>query len=495
MAIRLRKEKPPGEIVTFYSYKGGTGRTMALANVACLLAKQFQQKVLLIDWDLEAPGLHWYFERHDRAEASEVYNRSLQERPGLMDVFETLHQTTSQPGFDPDNLEAIAAVIDGIQLDQYIIETGVPHVYLLKAGRFDSEYSTKVNAFQWVDFYSRSPAIFRLLAEHFKHHYAYTLIDSRTGVTDTSGICTALMPEKLVTIFTTNRQSLSGVLDIARQATDYRKQSNDLRPLMIFPVPSRVETSEVSLRNQWRFGEDQDNLRGYQSAFEQLFQEIYDLTSCDLDNYFNEVQIQHFPRYTYGEEIAVLEEDEGDRLSIARSYESLIKQLLSVIPPWELKRLEVTRNPFEEESIADVVSELGLNLGVNEPEDMGFSLDELEIRLQELDKSIASLDGHTNMLQEALERFKSSQENFAEIQNSESFQNLLELVRKLQESSENARRSIEQYKLELRSPIWTTEEIAQEYVNINEQITKAGNFIRIIQVLLVDLPGYLRRQT
>jgi cellulose biosynthesis protein BcsQ len=29
---------PEGKIVTFYSYKGGTGRTMALANVAWILA-------------------------------------------------------------------------------------------------------------------------------------------------------------------------------------------------------------------------------------------------------------------------------------------------------------------------------------------------------------------------------------------------------------------------------------------------------------------------
>ena len=42
--------------VTFYSYKGGVGRTMALANVAAILAKQ-GRRVLLIDFDLEAPGL------------------------------------------------------------------------------------------------------------------------------------------------------------------------------------------------------------------------------------------------------------------------------------------------------------------------------------------------------------------------------------------------------------------------------------------------------
>ena len=62
-----RRER--GQVITFYSYKGGTGRTMAVANCACLLARgevvpvgeeERPQKVLAIDWDLEAPGLHQF---------------------------------------------------------------------------------------------------------------------------------------------------------------------------------------------------------------------------------------------------------------------------------------------------------------------------------------------------------------------------------------------------------------------------------------------------
>ena len=59
------------KVITFYSYKGGTGRTMALANVAYTLAQQQEElaknqrdkvkNVLAIDWDLEAPSLHRYF--------------------------------------------------------------------------------------------------------------------------------------------------------------------------------------------------------------------------------------------------------------------------------------------------------------------------------------------------------------------------------------------------------------------------------------------------
>src|SRR5437588_10385270 len=47
-------------IFTFYSYKGGAGRSMALANVA----QWFYSKglrVVMIDWDLEAPGIENFF--------------------------------------------------------------------------------------------------------------------------------------------------------------------------------------------------------------------------------------------------------------------------------------------------------------------------------------------------------------------------------------------------------------------------------------------------
>lgn len=50
----------PGSVFTFYSYKGGVGRSFTLANVAVLLAR-WGNRVLCLDWDLEAPGLSDYF--------------------------------------------------------------------------------------------------------------------------------------------------------------------------------------------------------------------------------------------------------------------------------------------------------------------------------------------------------------------------------------------------------------------------------------------------
>src|SRR5207248_3589129 len=52
-------ETPPVYTITFYSFKGGVGRTMALVNVGLELVRR-GRRVLLIDFDLEAPGLTTY---------------------------------------------------------------------------------------------------------------------------------------------------------------------------------------------------------------------------------------------------------------------------------------------------------------------------------------------------------------------------------------------------------------------------------------------------
>ena len=56
-----RNTAPAGSLAvyisTFYSFKGGVGRTMALVNAAVELARR-GRRVLAVDFDLEAPGCH-----------------------------------------------------------------------------------------------------------------------------------------------------------------------------------------------------------------------------------------------------------------------------------------------------------------------------------------------------------------------------------------------------------------------------------------------------
>src|SRR2546428_920018 len=80
-------EKPLGNIITFYSYKGGTGRSMAVANVAWILASG-GKRVLTVDWDLEAPGLHRYYTPF-------LSDKDLTEADGLIDLLIEFRDATA----------------------------------------------------------------------------------------------------------------------------------------------------------------------------------------------------------------------------------------------------------------------------------------------------------------------------------------------------------------------------------------------------------------
>ncbi|MDD2705523.1 MAG: AAA family ATPase, partial [Acidocella sp.] len=74
--------RPEGKITTFFSFKGGVGRTMAVANVG-FIAAMAGKRVLLMDWDLEAPGLPVYFRGITEHEAASTIRKA----PGILDLF------------------------------------------------------------------------------------------------------------------------------------------------------------------------------------------------------------------------------------------------------------------------------------------------------------------------------------------------------------------------------------------------------------------------
>jgi cellulose biosynthesis protein BcsQ len=347
----------PGEVITFYSYKGGTGRTMALANTACLLAQRDAKgKVLMIDWDLEAPGLHLYFK--DKCQRwfpgeDDSAAQALDAWPGLIDLFEKLDADIRNAGGGGGTGEDPApGIVARLDISTYVVETDIPSLHLLKAGKFTEDYTRRVNRFRWDELFRLSPALIRSLAERLTAEYRYVLVDSRTGLTDTSGICTVLMPEKLVVVFTPNRQSLTGVVALVQRATRFRRESDDLRPLLVFPLPSRIEQARPTLRDGWRFGEKgsdgQQRLDGYQRQFERLLAEVYDLEFCTLGRYFDEVQIQQAPDYAYGEEIAALVEQSRDRLSLRLGYEIFARWLTTSAGPWDERKASVAADTVQE---------------------------------------------------------------------------------------------------------------------------------------------------
>jgi len=337
----METKAPLGTMLTFYSYKGGTGRSMAVANAACLLARRTladSERVLVIDWDLEAPGLHKFF-------PSTSAENAAPSTPGLIDYFVSLRNKLTA---EPELYKQLQLSFGGHRLAQllpienYVISDVATGVDLLKAGRLDSSYPKQVSSFQWERFHEEFAEAITAFRQHVLARYRYCIIDSRTGLNDISGICAAILPEKLVAVFTPNEQSLMGALEVVEQAVGYRRASDDFRPLAVFPLPSRIELGEKILRDKWR-------LR-YQHEFEQIFKRIYDLERCDMSDYFNEVQLPQVGYYAYGESIAVLRE-RGEAISLGRAYQTFVDRLLVANAPWE-PRSENQSAPSHE---ADVI--------------------------------------------------------------------------------------------------------------------------------------------
>jgi hypothetical protein len=324
-----------GQIITFYSYKGGVGRSAALANVATLLAQR-GHRVLLMDFDLEAPGLHRYFgPRKERAEVAATADG------GVIEFFCAVKEQFERyalppfshdaPSFEqPDNEPALRKAIQSLLVPgQFTFSRSVfdPNrneyaggsIALMPAGKFDANYAERVRSFPWQKLYENHPDSFDVLVDELSCAFDYVLIDSRTGTTDVGNLCTVILPEKLVLVFTMNEQSLHGAIEVGLQAVHARKNADDMRPLPIFPLPSRVENAELALQRQW--------LSDAQKRFTDAFRAAYGV-SKDLSMYFDKVQIPHRSFYAYGEQIAAARERTTESLSLAAAFANFTKALL-----------------------------------------------------------------------------------------------------------------------------------------------------------------------
>ncbi|GAA2603393.1 KGGVGR-motif variant AAA ATPase [Paractinoplanes durhamensis] len=212
-------------IVTFYSYKGGTGRTMALANIAVLLAKA-GRRVLMVDFDLEAPGIWRYFAD---------YQRGLDQRDGLLELL---------TGEVADWRQCVTP-----------IRIGAQPVSLLTSGRQDADYPARLLGFDWTAFFAERDGgeYFEKLRKAWQDEYDFVLIDSRTGVTDIGGVCTILLPDMIVPVFVANAQNVDGVVDVLRRAQQGRQDlAYDRPPALVLPVLSRFDSrTELESVNEW----------------------------------------------------------------------------------------------------------------------------------------------------------------------------------------------------------------------------------------------------
>lgn len=211
--------------ITFYSYKGGVGRTLALANIARYLAK-FGQNVFTLDLDLEAPGLHYKFDSRWNTETGHL---------GVVDYLHALLSKREAPRPIRDHV---------IEVEPGANARG--KIFLMPAGQIpSSRYWRMLTELNWHEhFYepgARGVLSFLELKERIREEFTpdYLLIDARTGITETGGVATTLLPDLLVCLLVNNPENLEGSRMVLRGVQRTPRMAG-LAPVEILPVVTRL---------------------------------------------------------------------------------------------------------------------------------------------------------------------------------------------------------------------------------------------------------------
>ena len=208
--------------IVFYSYKGGTGRTLALANIAFYLAR-FKFKVCIIDMDLEAPGIHYKFLKKTDPRINDMR--------GVVDYIDYFVNNEMPP---PD-------------ISPYLIRYD-DNISIIPSGNVTSnDYWRKLSRINWHELlYKKNSSGVKLLfdllgrVQSEQLGFDYILIDARAGITPLSGLCVSLFGDLLAMFFSPSLESLTGTRQMLRNIIETRKIDN-LPEIPIISVLTRFE--------------------------------------------------------------------------------------------------------------------------------------------------------------------------------------------------------------------------------------------------------------
>ena len=328
--------------VAFYSYKGGTGRSLAVAQFAACLA-WFGKRVCVIDFDLEAPGACHKLSLLQASPWLQFVDM------GLLDYLKEFITSSEQserfakcPTCGQDVQGELPSLDDLLRELDPVKSKTVPIPF--GSGRIDVFHPGVI--------LSRPADYFSLLAEQQIHEFLtltgpysdyflalrsrlesdlkvdYLLIDSRSGVNELAGICTQILADKVVLISCTNRDGLDGT-NMILKALEKAEPSATPSPKIPFSrrhflALSRLPEAYIDDRGRYKIvkpEERQERLKGclqelnrgleHQNRVPQLFP----LTSC--------------PRLEWDERIPIAFTQPSVNSQLCYDYAALFDAILS----------------------------------------------------------------------------------------------------------------------------------------------------------------------
>jgi cellulose biosynthesis protein BcsQ len=223
-------EKPI--IATFYSLRGGVGRSTALAYTARILARR-GHTVLCIDMDLEAPGLTALFGRE----------ADIREGQGVLPLLIQLDQ-----GQVPNIQEHLLRLSETDEL------------YCIPAGKPDANYARMLNLLAPEAWYREERNPLRHLMDMLGHELTFVpdiiLLDARTGITTLNAPLLFDLSDIAIIVFFPHPQTRTGTEALVKAllASKTRRSELDLTPeprFLVSPIPAS-KASEVIEKYQHR---------------------------------------------------------------------------------------------------------------------------------------------------------------------------------------------------------------------------------------------------
>jgi hypothetical protein len=289
---------------------------MALANMAWLLARA-GRTVLAIDWDLEAPGLHRYFHPF-------LSDPELTSSEGMIDfairfVEEASAKDVSEK-LAPDWYVPYSNIGPYVRTLDYPFPDGGA-LDFVGAGKQGPGYGGRVNSFNWKHFYDKLGgwSVIEEMGKQLRLDYDFILVDSRTGVSDTAGICTVQLPDDVVICFTLNYQSVDGAASVAGSILEQRLRLG--RPVRLLPVPMRVLDAE-------KFKLEAVSAYGQARFLPLLSSDIPDGPA--REKYWQEVLVPHVAFYGFEEQLAWFLEPPTQVAGVLGSMKRLARYLTGI---------------------------------------------------------------------------------------------------------------------------------------------------------------------
>ncbi len=317
------KNKKRAKRVAFYSYKGGVGRTTALAIVARLLAKE-GFKVAVIDLDLEAPGLNSLlltsFKTSQFGVVDYLYHApwsrdSIDERRFVSQYI--VREEVKRRNEEPGQLIIMSAGGTRVEHENNYVKISLLFDKLNTKNTkvvLDPHYLQKLSYIDFDIYARQSNSVFEQLLEDVE---AYTqadiiLLDARTGFSDVSGSLLNEISDVISIHIQDNLQNREGVKFICdhidaqklkdktiwsytKVPKDYSREMDDLKSFIASCIKSKGDKldDECSINfHELKYNTDLEDVDANQlqeyidhdsvpKGYKELFRQIQIITGLD----------------------------------------------------------------------------------------------------------------------------------------------------------------------------------------------------------------------